>query len=518
MSEQTERPPEQEQGDGAPVAAAPAAEAEKAEAAGEAEQVGDGLPENRVSVADAGTLRKRVTVEVDRRRIDAKFDEMFGELRRSAMVPGFRKGRAPRRLIEKRFGKEVAGDVRNALVGESVGASLEAADFDPLGEPEIDLEEIELPEEGHLSFSFEVEIKPEFELPQWEGIEVVRPTVTITDERVQQAIDAFRGRFGRMRPIQGPSREGDRVVADVTVRGEGVDLEVRSLELPVGPGHVNRIPLEDLGKTLGGRKPGDTCRLKTRVPAGHPEQEWRDKDVTIEFHVLDIKRLELPELNDELAGQMGFSSVREMRDAVRARLEARLGFEQQRLMREQVREHLLKQTDFEVPPQAAERYSQRLLSRRVVDLMLRGVPREQIERDLDGLTAEAQRNAAAGLKLTFVLEKLADALEIQVEDGEVNARIAEIAREQRRRPERVRHEMRSEGTLELLTAAVREEKAIDRVLASAKITDAAEDRPPAAETKPRKKAVKKAAKKPSAGKASARKSAKGGSSRSKKKS
>ena len=139
------------------------------------DQPEDNLPKNTVEVEDAGTLKKKITVTVYRDKIDAKRDEMFGELGTSAQVPGFRIGRAPKRLLEKRFGKEVSQDVRNSLIGESVGEAIKETELKTLGEPDIKLDEIELPDTGDLSFSFEVEVAPEFDLPKLKGIPVNKP-------------------------------------------------------------------------------------------------------------------------------------------------------------------------------------------------------------------------------------------------------------------------------------------------------------------------------------------------------
>lgn len=464
MPEETKSQPQQDEAE-TPVEA-PAAEAE--DQAGE-----DKLPEHAVTIEDAGTLKKKVTVEIARERIDAKFDEMFGELRRSAQVPGFRIGRVPRRLIEKRFGKEVAEDVRNAVLGEAVGSVLEKQDIKAIGEPDIKLEEITLPDEGSLSFSFEVEVAPEFELPEYKGIEIRRANVELTDQRVEEALTAWRRGYATFRPVTGEVQADDMVVADAVIRGEGIDFRAANLEFRVAPVQIEGIPMEDLPEVLAGHKPGDTCEMKTTVPSAHPNEGWRDKEVTVTLSLQEVKRMELPEVDEKLAGQAGFDSVEELREAIRSNLQMRLAAEQQKAMSSQVHKYFLDNADFEVPEGVASRHASRLLARRYVHLMMQGTPREQIDQQLAELEAAAASQAARDLKLTFVLAKLVEAEGIKVEDDEVNARIAQMARRQKRRPERLRQEMANEGTLEQLTTAIGEEKAVEKVLESAKIVDVA---------------------------------------------
>lgn len=429
------------------------------------------LPEDKITVEDAGTLKKKVTVQVDRRKIDAKFNEMFGELGRTAQVPGFRIGHAPRRLIEKRFGKEVADDVRNAILGEAIGKALEDAEFKPLGEPDIKLDEIELPDSGDLTFDFEMEVAPEFDLPDYKGIEITRPVIEITEERIEEALTAHRRRLGRLKPIDAAAQADDLVVADVTIAGDGIDHRESNLELRVAPAQVEGIILEDLPEILSGKKTGDSPSVKATIPAAHPNEEWREKEVTVTFDIQEVKRLELPELNEDFARREGFDSLDELRETMGDNLRARVSIEQRRAMRSQVRNFLMENTDFDLPEGLAQRHAERLLTRRYIDLMNRGVPRDRIDQNLQELRAAASEQAVTELKLSFILADLAEAEGIEVDDGEINARIAQIAAQYNRRPERLRQEMKNDGSLEHLATAIVEEKAIEKVLESANIVD-----------------------------------------------
>ena len=269
------------------------------------------------------------------------------------------------------------------------------------------------------------------------------------------------------------------VVANVTVTGDGIDFQAPNLELRVAPAQIEGIPVEDLPKALAGNKAGDTCTMKTKVPSGHPNESWRDKDVTLTLAVQEIKRLEAPELDEDLARQASFGSVEELRETFRSNLEVRVAAEQVRSMHGQVKTYFLEQTDFDVPEGVASRHASRLLARRYVDLLIQGVSREQLDENIQELEAAAASQAAQETKLSFILDKLIEAEGIEVSDAEVNARIAQIARRQRRRPERLRQELSNEGALDHLTTAIREEKAIDKVLESAKIVEAPAEAAPA---------------------------------------
>ena len=125
---------------------------------------------NIVTIADSGPCKKKISVEIPAEKISKVFDEQYEELRKNALVPGFRKGRAPRRLLEKRFGKETSEQTKLKLLVDASDSAIKDNKIESLGEPTIEHEKIKLPETGPLKFEFEVEVRPEFKLPELEGI------------------------------------------------------------------------------------------------------------------------------------------------------------------------------------------------------------------------------------------------------------------------------------------------------------------------------------------------------------
>lgn len=456
-------------------------------------EVDDGLPANKITIEETGQARKKITIEVDHQRIDAKFNEIFGELRGSAQVPGFRIGRAPRRLLERRFGKEAGEDVRNSLVSESLAAAVEEHKINVLGEPDIKLDEIELPDTGSLVFSVEVEVTPEFDLPDYKAIAVQEPSTEVTEERLEAATRQILAARGTLAPTQEPVIEGDLVIADVAVAGDGIDERHENMELRVAPAAVDGIPLEEMGDKLTGSAAGKTVKFKTVVPAGHAEEAWREKTVTVTVDLKEVKRLDVPELTDELAEDYGFDDVGALKQYVSDNLGAQLGRERQQGMRDQICRYLLEKTEMALPEGVSARHTAKTLQRRYVELLYRGVPKDEIEQNMSMLEAQATEQAKIDLKLTFILEKIAEAEGISVAEGETNARIAEMAGRQGRRPERLRSEMASQGTLDQVEIQVREQKAIDKLLEMAEITQPAPA--PAAKATPKKAKAKGGSKK-----------------------
>jgi trigger factor len=434
----------------------------------------DNLPAIDVAVTDAGNLKKKVTVTVPRARIDAKYNEMFGELSTSALVPGFRIGHAPRKLIEKRFGKDIAQDVRNAVIGDSLGKAVEKAELKAVGEPEIDLEKIELPEAGDLSYSYEIEVAPEFALPELKEIPVTRPALRYSEAEVDAYIQQILRNRAKYEVADRPAAEGDVVTAGAKITGEGIEpVDRPGLHLRVAPGQIEGLPLVDLGKALAGKKAGESAKLEVTVPDAHPTEAWRGKKLQVEVALSEVRTPVLPEFNEAFCTEMGFASTDQFRQYVGQRLQIQVREQTQQNMRNQIVQYLMERTTFDVPAGVAARHARNVLSRRYVDLLSSGVPREKIDENLAQLQAQAAEQAQTSLKVSFILGKVAELEGLTVEPGEVNARVAQMAARNNRRPERLRQELEQEGTLGELESAILEEKAIDALLAEAKITEEA---------------------------------------------
>ncbi len=460
----------------------------------------DNLPENTVDVTDAGTLTKKITITIPSARIDAQYDAMFGELREQAQVPGFRVGRAPRRLLEKRFGKEVSQDVRNALIGESIGDALEKVDLNTVGEPDLDLDEIEVPEAGDMEISFEIEVIPDFDVPESSELKVERVVTEAGDAEVDEYVNQMLESMAKYEESEDPVEEGDMVTASATLSAEGLDEPIKrpGLTLRAAPGQIEGIPLVDLGKELTDAKPGDNVTLKVTVPESHPNEDWQGKEMTIEIVVSGVRKRNIPELTDEVAEQMGFDSVGEMRSYLRGRLQSRMESEAQQNMRRQIEDFLLENTELDVPEGVANRHASQIIQRRYLEMLQMGIPREKVDENIAELKAAATEQAKRDLKLQFICEQIAEGKDIEVTSAEVNSRIAQMASYYNRRPERLRQELAQDGTLEQLQVSLLQEKVLNALLGEVEIKEVSlEESADADEDKGEEKAPKKSKKKSS---------------------
>jgi trigger factor len=438
---------------------------------------------NIITIKEAGPCKKKVSIEIPQETITNATDEQYNSLRRDALVPGFRKGRAPRRLLEKRFGKETSEQIKLKLIADATDSAIKDNELDILGEPDVDFEKIEMPAEGPLKFEFEVEVQPQFELPKLEGIPLNKQKVEVTDKQVDKEVEQLRKYSGVWTPRPASTQRGeqdsavqldDQIIADVTLKAEDVEEEQKldNIEIYVRPNSfVAAVPVEKLDELLVGAKAGDTKQTTVDVPKTYFKQEYRGKKVDININIKDIKWLKPAELDEAFLARLGIKDESELREKTREALLHRLETQLRTEMTEQIYQYLLDNTNFDLPLDIVARQADTVLQRQYINLMSQGLSREQVEQQIDQLKAGSDEQAKEQLKAFFIMDKVAEKLEVDVTEEELNGHIAQLAIRQGQRPERLREQMVRDGSLAQFRLEVRQSKCIAKLLESAKITE-----------------------------------------------
>jgi trigger factor len=427
-----------------------------------------------VTVEDAGPATKKVSVQIPEDRIKARLSKQFKEIRRDAQLPGFRAGRAPAKLIEKKFGSEIKEQVRRDLMRESYEQAVEVNKLAVLGEPTFDAgSNITLPEAGPLNYAFEVEVQPEFTLPSLTGIPVKRPKVEVREENVEQAMQNLREQQGTLVPVEdGAVAAKDLITADVHLKVDGnVVGHVHDAQLVARPARIGGIEVPDFEQQIVGAQVGETRTLNVKGPESHANEAVRGKDVGIDVTVKDIKRLELAEITPEFLADLGFDNEQQVRDALREQMVERITYDVAQAQREQVSKYLMENTTLELPTKLSAKQVDRVAQRRAMDLLMRGVPQDQVIAQIEVLRAGAAQEAGRELKLFFILQRIATEQDTDVDEAELNGRIAMLAAQKGERPEKVKSEMAKDGSLQNLYIQMREQKALDKILESAAIEE-----------------------------------------------
>jgi trigger factor len=425
--------------------------------------------ELEVAIDKRGACQRHVCVTVSRADIDRYLDDEFSKLVKDAEVPGFRPGHAPRKVIESKFRKDVRDRVKGALLMDAVGQVGKDEELSVISEPELDVDAVKLPDDGPLTFEFDIEVRPEFTVPQWKGLSINKPVRQFSAADVDAQLKRVLGRHGRLVPKEGPAVSGDYVTTNLTFAdGEQVLSRAEEEVIRIRPTLSFRDgKIVGFDKLMAGVCAGETRVGKAVLSDDAPNILLRGKEVTATFEVLEIKLLELPELTPQFLESVDVESEADLRDMIKDNLERQLEYQQRQQAREQVTAALTEAATWELPPGLLKRQSRRELQRAVLELQRSGFSEEEIRAHENELRQHSMESTARALKEHFILERIAEDEELEVNEADHDEEIKLIASQTGQSARRVRARLEKGGVMDALHNQIIERKVIDRILASA---------------------------------------------------
>lgn len=406
---------------------------------------------------------RHVTVTISRKDIDRYLDKAFSDLRPKAQVPGFRPGKAPRKIVEKTFRKDVEDQVKGSLLMDSLTQISTDYDFSAISEPDFKFDAIEIPSDGPLTFEFSIEVRPEFDLPTWKGLSIDKPTHIYTPEDVDKQLNKLLARFGTLRTVDDAAAEGDHIAFDVNFYdGEELISSAKDVSVEIKPNlSLQDALLSGFDKLVIGAKAGDERTATMTVAPGAERQDLVGKEVTAKFTILEVKRLEMPELTPAFLDRIGgFKDEGDLRDTVKAELERQLEYRQQQAVRRQITSMLTAAANWELPADLLKRQSRRELERAVLELQRSGFSADEIRARMNDIRRDVATNTATFLKEHFILEKIAEEEKIEAEAQDYDEEIALIAAQTNESPRRVRARLEKRGLMDTLRNQIVERKVI----------------------------------------------------------
>jgi len=435
-----------------------------------------------VQISDVGPCKKHLKVTIPKADVEKQFQESLGVMTKEAVVPGFRPGHAPRQLVEKRFRKQVSGQVKSTLLMASLEQLDEEHKLNPITQPDFDVDAIELPEDGPMVFEMDVEVRPDFPLPAYKALTVKSPVKTINEADIDAQVKAFQERYAQLIPkLEGGAEVGDFVTADLSFHlggrtyNEAKEIQFRlQQELRFQDGTV-----PGLDAVLVGVKPGETREADAKIGSSSPDPELRGKTIKVTFKVLDLKTLRLPALDAEFFKSTGFDDLADLRDALNGVLERRHEYQKRQAVRREILDKLVGDTPFDLPADLVSRQEKTTLRRLAMELRQGGLSDTDLRAREAELRANAHESTLRSLKEFFVLAKIAEAENIKVEDSDMEVEVDAIASRTEESPRRVRARVEKEGLGDALASQILERKTIDRILEFVKLEEVplVEDKP-----------------------------------------
>jgi len=424
-----------------------------------------------VKIEEIGPCKKRLKIQVPKDDLQKKLEENYSKLMADIVLPGFRKGRAPRKLVEKRFGDDVKEDVKQKAIAESVKEALEKNELKPIGEAAYD--HIEFDVEKDLSFDVTFEVMPTFEAPDYKGLKLNRKSAEPTDEDIYNTIQDMRRRAAVLTTMENaPAEKGDIAICDYEVRvADQVVASATNAEIAADGMNVVGIPPEPVAEMLIASRSGDKRSGKVKLTQEFGREDMRGKEAEIRFTVKEIKRPIMPDVNDEFAKKNGFDSLQEMNEYVRERVQTRKEEWVKLDLESQACEALLAATSFELPLDLVKQQAEQNLVRRRIRLMLRGISADQLEREKDKLQAASEEEAVRSFRTYLILDKIAEKEKVFATEDDVEERLRVMAMQRRMTPVQMKARIESENGMSSLRSEVRHQKVLDFLVKNGQIVD-----------------------------------------------
>ena len=431
----------------------------------------------KTEFVDVSPTRKEIKIEIDPATVRETYDRISDRYAKQAKVPGFRPGHAPRAVVRTRFKNEIRGQALQELVPDAVNEAISKHELNALGEPDVQLDNAEALEkfgEEPLLVKVNVEVLPKVELQKYKGIEAVRKTRSVTDENVDDMIEALRESSGAMQPVED---RGAALGDTVTVNVEG--------KFPDNPEEEN-IKADDVEVTLGGKgvqpeftesltgvKADDEKTFIVDYPKEFPSQGLAGKKVEYTARVTAVRVKELPEVDDEWVRSLGedFDSVATLRAKIRENMENQAGQEANHRLRADLIQKLLENHKFEVPQSLIDHQTSYRLESVVRDMISRGVDPRNQNVNWEGAREELKVQAEEDVRSSLLLERIAEEEKLDVSNEEVEAEIQAIARSSQQPIEQVRSVLTKEGGERSIANRLRNRKALDLLVENARVTD-----------------------------------------------
>ncbi|MGJ8671474.1 trigger factor [Rubritalea sp.] len=429
---------------------------------------------------EKNTCTATVNVEVPADKVASERKNIVNAYVGQANIPGFRKGKAPVKVVEKRFATEINEELTNRLVQEGCQSAIKQEELKVLNvqAPQAPV----FKEDGAFTFETSVMLAPEFELPEYMGLEIEVPSAEVTDEDVDNSLAELQQRFADFKEVTDRALEdGDFAVIDFTAALDGKPV-AEVIGKPAGflegrEGHWVKIEedsfLPKFGPELKGLNVGDSKDVTVTIGEDFPISDVRGAEIVFSVTIKEIKLQELPELNDEFAGKLlPEKGIDELKEVIKEQLSQEKTRASEDAKVNQIVEQLNNAVDFDLPEELVAAETQGNIQGMAQRAMQQGMTQEMLASQAEELEENAAKQARINLKTNFLLQEIALKEGIKVEDQDVLQRIYQMAQQENKAPKKYIKELQKANAIQNVRNSVLIGKAIDFLVENAKVTGA----------------------------------------------
>jgi trigger factor len=423
----------------------------------------------QITIEDISPVEKKLAVEIPWEDVKSKLDEAYRELGRGVQLKGFRKGKVPRQMLERLYGKQVDQEVVKELVRDSMVKAADEHNLKPVAEPVID--ETPITHGQPLKFAAKIEVRPQVEPKDYFGIELVRRAPQASDDQIEHALKHKQDELSQFKKVEGRDTVTDQDAVVIKFEGTVGEHKVEHQTM-LDLTDQEHEPLPGISKVLIGLPVGaKDHEIAWSIPADHPRKELAGREAKLKVTFSDVKEKLVPKLDDDFAKDTGEAQTfDELKQKIRDKILASDRQKAERELRESALKELRKRNPIEVSGGLVDRQLDNVVERVKLQLQLAGIDIRNLEESK--IREDLREVAADEVRGTLLLEAIAEKEKVTVTDADLKKRLAELASLRGTSGEKLRAEYQKEGRLGALEHALREELTLDLLLTRATIKDA----------------------------------------------
>ncbi len=426
-----------------------------------------------VEIGEIGPCKKHISVTIPESEIARYEEKELGEIMTTVEIPGFRVGHVPKQLVKKRFKTELENQIKQKLLIDSLEQISDDHDIDPIGEPDLDMENIEFPESGALEYEFDIEVRPSFELPDFKSFKLDRSTHEITEQEVDDYMSRYLSQYGELVEKEGGAEAGDYITVAIEFTKDEKTLSKKSSEvLEIKPTlRFEDTELTGFDKLMAGAKEGDVRESEVTISQEAESLEMRGETVQVKFTVKALRHMDVPELNAEFLERINAESEEGLKESLKETLERQNDYRQRQSARKQIREKMIDAANWDLPEDLVLRQVDNALRRETLEMQQAGFSKQEILSRQNEMRNDSITSTREALKEHFILDKVADEQNIEVSEQELETEIVMMAYQRGENPRRLRAQLVKSGMMENLEAQLKERDTIDYILEQVQYTD-----------------------------------------------
>lgn len=431
----------------------------------------------QVEVKEAGPCRRELHISFPADRVKSEYDKMLAAYKNQAKIPGFRPGKAPASLVEKRFSKDIQEELKERLIGVGYHEAIQQQKMDVVSV--LDVRDVTFARDQDMTFTVMLDIPPVFELPEYRKIRLQAQKVDVTEDDVQQALTELRQRFGTLEDkTEGKVAKGDLVQADYEASFDGKKIEdVAPAALRLGRAEGAWLYADEhafipgLGEALINAAVGETITVPVEFAADFPEKAIAGLKAEYRVIIKGMRQMKMAEINEEFLKRLGVASEEALRGEIKADLQQHM--EQQEISRRknEIMKTLMDAVSFDLPESVVSEETSSAISDIVRSSSQKGITDEALMEKKDEIFEAASRSAKDKVKLRYILHKIATAEKIEVSDADYRNHVARAAMGYGMDPDKLLKDIEDKNRKERIIDDIRVGRALDLVLAEADIQE-----------------------------------------------